>query len=69
MILYQNQNYTVELDRNSEYQYKIINRVTEVEEYASNMLPEVLSVALALDIRLNKFYTEEMMDSVGQKAN
>lgn len=60
-MLYENDNYQVVLSnlKNEEKPYYIVNKVTNVVEFKTALLPEALTLAYGLSARINQFWEEE----------
>ena len=60
-MLYENDNYQVVLSnlKSEEKPYYIVNKVTNIVEFKTSLLPEALTLAYGLSARLDQFWEEE----------
>lgn len=69
-MLYENDNYQVVLSNlnNEEKPYYIVNKVTNIVEFKTSLLPEALTLAYGLSARLDQFWEEEKQNQQSSAA-
>jgi hypothetical protein len=53
--MYDNENYEVII---KDGKYWVVNKKTDIKEFSTELLPEALNAAYALNFRINKFWEE-----------